>query len=119
MGVQLMANALGSEELDAWNSSTTLTDRADLAILSGRHPKGSCLRRCASKASSDRGYKGIYMPQSAKKLLQEALDTLPDDATVEEAIERLLFLAKIEQGLAEVDAGRTMSHEEVRKRLGL
>jgi predicted transcriptional regulator len=55
----------------------------------------------------------------AKKLLQETLDSLPENATIEEAIERLLFLAKIEQGLAEANAGKTMSHEEVRKRLAL
>lgn len=59
------------------------------------------------------------MPQSAKKLLKQAVDNLPADATVEEAMERLLFLAKIERGLAEVDAGKTISHEEVRQRLGL
>jgi predicted transcriptional regulator len=59
------------------------------------------------------------MTQSAKKLLQEALDKLPDNATVEEAMERLLFLAKIEQGIAEADAGKTLSHQEVGTRLGL
>ena len=59
------------------------------------------------------------MTQSAKKLLQDALDQLPDDATVEEAMERLLFLAKIEQGIAEADAGKTLRHEDVRTRLGL
>ena len=59
------------------------------------------------------------MPQSAKKLLKEAVDNLPADATVEDAMERLLFLAKIEQGIAEADTGKTLSHEEVRKRLGL
>lgn len=59
------------------------------------------------------------MPRSAKKLLKEAVEQLPPDATVEEAMERLLFLAKIEQGIAEADAGKTVSHEEVRKRLGL
>jgi predicted transcriptional regulator len=59
------------------------------------------------------------MPQSAKKLLKEAVEKLPEDATVEEAMERLLFLAKIEQGIAEADAGKTLSHEEVRKHLGL
>jgi predicted transcriptional regulator len=59
------------------------------------------------------------MAQSVKKLLQQALDQLPDDATVEEAMERLLFLSKIEVGIAEADAGKTLSHEEVRKRLGL
>jgi predicted transcriptional regulator len=59
------------------------------------------------------------MAQSVKKLLKQALDQLPDDATVEEAMERLLFLSKIEVGIAEADAGKTLSHEEVRKRLGL
>jgi predicted transcriptional regulator len=59
------------------------------------------------------------MTQSAKKLLRDALDKLPDDATVEEAMEHLLFLAKIEQGIAEADAGKTLTHEAVRNRLGL
>jgi len=59
------------------------------------------------------------MAQSAKKLLKEAVEKLPANATVEEAMERLLFLAQIEQGIAEADAGKTVSHEEVRKRLGL
>ena len=59
------------------------------------------------------------MPQSAKKLLRETLDKLPDDATVEEVIERLLFLAEIEQGVADADAGRTISHEDAKARLGL
>jgi predicted transcriptional regulator len=59
------------------------------------------------------------MTQSAKKLLKEAVDRLPADATVEQAMERLLFLAQIEQGIAEADAGKTLGHEEVRKRLGL
>jgi predicted transcriptional regulator len=59
------------------------------------------------------------MAQSAKDLLKQAVDNLPPDATVEEAMERLLFLAKIQQGIAEADAGNTLSHEEVRKRLAL
>ncbi len=59
------------------------------------------------------------MARSAKELLKQAVDNLPADATVEEAMERLLFLAKIERRIAQADAGRTMSHEEVGKRLGL
>ncbi len=59
------------------------------------------------------------MHQSAKELLRETLEKLPEDATVEEAIERLLFLAAIDQGIADADAGRTISHEEAKARLGL
>lgn len=59
------------------------------------------------------------MSQSTKELLKQAVEELPDDVTVEEVMERLLFLAKIERGIAQADAGKTVSHEEVGKRLGL
>lgn len=47
----------------------------------------------------------------------QAIAGLPDDATVDDAIERLLFLSKIEQGLAEAARGETIPHEEVRRRM--
>lgn len=49
----------------------------------------------------------------------EALENLPPDATFDDAIERLVFLAKIEAGLAELDAGEGVPHEEAKRRLGL
>lgn len=57
--------------------------------------------------------------RSAKDLMREAVEQLPSDATDEEAMERLYFLSKIERGLTQVDAKETLSHEEVRRRLGL
>lgn len=60
------------------------------------------------------------MPGSTtKERVLEAVESLPADATIEDAMERLYFLAKIERGLAEADAGLGISHEDVRKRLGL
>jgi predicted transcriptional regulator len=56
---------------------------------------------------------------STKQLIRDAVEKLPADATVEDAMERLYLLAKIERGLAQADAGETLSHEEVRARLGL
>lgn len=56
---------------------------------------------------------------SAKDLLKEAVDQLPPDASVEDAIERLYFLSKIERGLDDANAGKTLSHEEVGRRLAL
>ena len=44
---------------------------------------------------------------------------LPADATVDDAIERLMFLAKIEAGMAELDRGEGVTHEEVKRRLGV
>ena len=60
------------------------------------------------------------MPEAtAKDRIFEALKDLPADATVDDAIERLIFVAKIEAGLGELDAGQGISHEEVKRRLGL
>ncbi len=60
------------------------------------------------------------MPSAtARDRILEALHDLPDDATFDDAIERLVFLAKIEAGLAELDAGKGIPHEEVKRRLGL
>ncbi len=52
-----------------------------------------------------------------KKKIQRVVDQLPDDATIEDAIERLYFLTKIERGLQEADAGLTVLHAEAKKRL--
>ena len=52
-----------------------------------------------------------------KKKIQRVVDQLPDDTTIEDAIERLYFLAKIEGGLQEADAGLTVPHDEAKKRL--
>ena len=49
----------------------------------------------------------------------EAIRELPEDASVDDAIERLVFLAKIEEGLSQLDRGEGIPHEEVKRRLGL
>jgi hypothetical protein len=49
----------------------------------------------------------------------EALQDLPADATVDDAIERLVFLAKVDAGLAELDEGKGIRHAEVKQRLGM
>ena len=54
---------------------------------------------------------------TAKKKIIEAVENLPNDATIEDAMERLLFLAKVERGLTEADAGKTISHMEVKQRV--
>ena len=54
---------------------------------------------------------------SAKQLIQAAVAQLPDDATFEDAMERLYFLAKVERGREAADRGELVSHEEARRRL--
>jgi predicted transcriptional regulator len=60
------------------------------------------------------------MPErSVRDRIMAALEDLPADATFDDAIERLVFLAKLDAGLAELDAGRGIPHDEVKQRLGL
>lgn len=47
----------------------------------------------------------------------KAVQGLPDDASIEEAMERLLFMAKIERGLEQADRGQTVSHDDVKERM--
>lgn len=54
---------------------------------------------------------------TAKQRVLEAIDKLPADATLEDAIERLVLLAKIERGLAELDAGKGVDHTEAKRQL--
>jgi predicted transcriptional regulator len=53
---------------------------------------------------------------SDKERILEAIKSLPESATIEDAIERLCFIAKIEEGLRESERGQLISHEEVKKR---
>ncbi len=54
---------------------------------------------------------------TAKQKILEAIEKLPADATLEDAIEQLVLLAKIERGLAELDAGKGVAHSEAKQRL--
>ena len=54
---------------------------------------------------------------TAKQRVLEAIEGLPADATQEDAIERLVLLAKIERGLAELDTGQGIDHSEAKRRL--
>jgi predicted transcriptional regulator len=54
--------------------------------------------------------------ETIKQRAIDALRTLPEDATIDDAIERLCLMAKIEEGLRQADAGQLTDHQEVKKR---
>jgi len=54
---------------------------------------------------------------NAKQKVLEVIEKLPADATLEDAIERLVLLAKTERGLAELDAGQGIDHAKAKRRL--
>jgi hypothetical protein len=55
-------------------------------------------------------------PQVKSEIVR-AIQDLPEDATVEDAMERLYFLAKIERGLEQSEADETISHDEIKARV--
>ncbi len=56
---------------------------------------------------------------TTKERVLKVLKDLPDDASIEDAMERLLFLAKIQRGLDQADADQTFSNKEVRNRMSM
>ena len=57
------------------------------------------------------------MAETVRDRLLHAVQQLPPDATVEQAMERLYFMAKVEEGLRQADSGQLIAHEDARKRL--
>lgn len=54
---------------------------------------------------------------SVKDKVRTAIEELPEDASFEDAMERLYVLYKVELGRRQVDAGQGIPHEEVKMRL--
>ncbi len=52
-----------------------------------------------------------------KEKIKTTIDALPDNFTIEDIIEELIVLDKIEQGLNDVKEGKVYTTEEAKKRL--
>ena len=107
------------DEEDAETSDEDLPPRTQ-GLLVGRVADIENLAgsRRFSHANSCRSIRWPVLEIVVERIL-EALQDLPADATVDDAIERLVFLAKIDAGLAELDEGKGIPHEEVKQRLGM
>ncbi len=57
--------------------------------------------------------KRAMSPIITKAQIVRAVSELPDDATLDDAFERLFVLHKIERGLREAAEGQTMTQDEV------
>jgi predicted transcriptional regulator len=52
-----------------------------------------------------------------KQKVIKAVQGLPENASCEDALERVLFLSKVERGLTQVDAGKTVPHDKVKQKM--
>jgi predicted transcriptional regulator len=54
---------------------------------------------------------------TTKEQILKIVQELPEDATIEEAIDQLYLWLKIQKAEAQVRSGQVVSHEEARKRI--
>jgi predicted transcriptional regulator len=55
--------------------------------------------------------------KSDKERVLAIVEDQPDDSTYEEILQELAFARMVDRGLADSDAGRTVSHEELKLRI--
>lgn len=60
---------------------------------------------------------GLESAVGTKQQMLKAIEELPEDAGVEDALDRLYLLYKVEKGLGQADRGELISQEEVRQRM--
>jgi predicted transcriptional regulator len=56
---------------------------------------------------------------SVKDEMRQMLDRLPNDLTWDDLIDSIRLRQAIEQGLRDIEEGRTVPHAEVMRRMGL
>jgi len=54
---------------------------------------------------------------TAKQQAIQAIEGLPDSATLEDIMADLYFRQKVDRGLKDLQEGRVVSHEEAKRRL--
>lgn len=53
-----------------------------------------------------------------KETVQKSIDRLPSEFSIDELIEQLIFIQKIEDGLQQSRDGNVVSHEDVKSIIG-
>jgi predicted transcriptional regulator len=56
-------------------------------------------------------------PMAPKELMLQTIREMPDDSSYEEILCELALARMVERGLADSEAGRTISHEEMGRRI--
>lgn len=59
----------------------------------------------------------IISMASPKEQVLEVINSLPEDTSYDEIIEKLYFTRKVRDGLAQLEQGHTVSHAEAKERL--
>lgn len=49
-----------------------------------------------------------------KNTVRQSIDNLPDSFTIDELIDQLIFVEKVEEGIKQSDEGKTISNDDVK-----
>jgi hypothetical protein len=49
-----------------------------------------------------------------KNTVRQSIDNLPDSFTIDELIEQLIFVEKVEEGIKQSDEGKIISNDDVK-----
>jgi len=49
-----------------------------------------------------------------KEIIKKAIDKLPNSFSIDELIEKLIFIEKVEKGLQQSQTGNTLSNQDVK-----
>ena len=73
---------------------------------------------CCSRARSDSAQcDNSEVMDTPKSRILALVEDQPDDSSYDEILHELAFVRMVERGIADADAGRVVSHEEVRRRI--
>lgn len=50
-----------------------------------------------------------------KNTVRQSIENLPDSFTIDEHIEQLIFVEKLEEGIKQSDEGKTISNDDVKR----
>jgi hypothetical protein len=61
----------------------------------------------------------LYITKNGKDMLtkntvRKTIENLPDSFTIDELIEKLIFIEKVEEGIKQSSEGKTISNEDVK-----
>ncbi|HYW70579.1 MAG TPA: hypothetical protein VE961_06080 [Pyrinomonadaceae bacterium] len=52
-----------------------------------------------------------------KEIVLETIQALPDDCSLEDIAERIEFMAAVQKGLDQLDAGESIPHDEIKRQV--
>jgi uncharacterized glyoxalase superfamily metalloenzyme YdcJ len=62
-------------------------------------------------------FQGVKNMSAVKDIMIKVIQEQPEDSDFDEILRELAFVKMVNRGLADSDAGRTVSHEEIEKRM--